>query len=162
MLVTILPLRKPSNDVVLSSDDPLEPNRRCIKARTGKINDPVKLDLQKAEREAAMLGDDRASSKVKLGKETLAVELWASGKIEATPYGTFARMMNKQKGSDGNGSSVKSATMKSTLKFDHFNYPKDKASMDKEMPRGKRIFPADSDRSRIFGDMPNAEQKTIR
>mmetsp|Transcript_10835 Transcript_10835/g.16340 ORF Transcript_10835/g.16340 Transcript_10835/m.16340 type:complete len:110 (-) Transcript_10835:1322-1651(-) len=75
-------------------DDPLEPNRRCIKAKTGKLKDPVHIDAQKAEAESSMLGSKVKNGTQKLCKETLNVELWGSGKIEGTPYGSFAKMMD--------------------------------------------------------------------
>ena len=139
----------------------MEPNKRCIKAKTGFLKDPVKIDAQKAAAEGAMLGPGaegamdstgggckKGSKKVQqLCKETLDVELWAAGQIEATPYGTFSRIMNKNKNkAGGTGAaaeieSKKSATMASHIVFDHFSYPTGKASIDKEMPRGKRIHP---------------------
>ena len=84
--------------------------------------------------------------KQKLGKDTLAVELWASGQIEATPYGTFARIMNKSKSrgvgcESSNGGDKKNATLHSSVVFDHFSFPRGRAALDPEMPRGKRIHP---------------------
>jgi hypothetical protein len=125
-------------------DDPLEPNKRCIKAKTGYLKDPVKIDAQKAAAEGAMLGPGVATGpKHKLCKETLDVQLWASGQIEATPYGTFAKIMDKSRTSGGAGAEdgAKSATMRSSVVFDHFDYPTGRAAIDKEMPRGKRIHP---------------------
>lgn len=130
--------RKPAifNDIIIESEyDPLEPNRRCIKAKTGKLKDPVKIDAQKAESESSMLGIKKV--KQPLGKETLPVELWHSGKIEATPYGSFAKLMN----SHSEDHAKKNQTMKSKVVFDHFNYPSGKDAIDKEMPVGKRCYP---------------------
>lgn len=127
----------------------MEPNKRCIKAKTGYLKDPVKIDAQKAAAEGAMLGpgaEGRSGKPQQLCKETLDVQLWASGQIEATPYGTFSRIMNKNKsktGGDGAAplEAAKSATMQSHIVFDHFDYPRTRESIDKEMPRGKRIHP---------------------
>lgn len=156
--------RKPAifRDIIIESEyDPLEPNRNCIKARTHKLNDPPKLGLQKAEREASMLGSASGSRKKEpLGKDTLNVELWASGQIEATPYGIFSKMMNKPRTGgfqdDALSSSNKSATLKSHIVFDHFDFPKGKDAIEPEMPRGKRIYPevVYTDPSRIFGNLP--------
>jgi hypothetical protein len=155
-------------------DDPLEPNRRSLKAKTGKLYDPVKISAIKAETEASMLGDETALKSKKpqqLGKETLAVELWASGQIEATPYGTFARMMNKKRDSGGNSDATtptagqgKSVTLRSNITFDHFNYPKGKAAIDNEMPKGKRIHPEAvySDPGRVFGSLSKEAVAEIR
>lgn len=124
------------NDIIIESEyDPLEPNRRCIKAKAGYLKDPVKIDAQKAESESNMLGLKRP--KQKLGKDTLPVELWRSGQIEATPYGSFAKLMD----SAGSNKQKKNQTMQSKVPFDHFSFPKGKEAIDKEMPRGKRIHP---------------------
>ena len=132
--------RKPAifNDVIIEAEyDPLEPNRRCIQARTGYLKDPCDIDAQKAETESSMLGIKQP--KQKLGKDTLNVELWRSGKIEGTPYGSYAKMMNKQK--DGGGHASKTANKgRSNLVLDHFDYPTGRESVDKEMPRGKRCY----------------------
>lgn len=89
--------------------------------------------------------------KQKIGKETLNVELWASGQIEATPYGVAAKMMNA---SNSKQNPNKAITMKSSVKFDHFEYPKGKEHLDLEMPRGKRTIPladVDDTANRVFG-----------
>lgn len=132
-------------DIIIESEyDPLEPNRRAIKAQTGKMKDPTLMILQKHEDESGTL---HGKKKTQLGRDSLNVELWASGQIEATPYGRFNKMMGiadgeaKESGrSNGSAQKSVSGTMRSSVKFDHFNYPKDKASLDAEMPKGKRII----------------------
>lgn len=159
--------RKPAifRDIIIESEyDPLEPNRRCIKAKTGYLKDPVKIDAQKAAAESSMLGTKGKVAKQKLGKETLAVELWASGQIEATPYGTFARMMNKSGGgSSPTGQQKKNATMLSNVVFDHFDYPKGKAALNPEMPRGKRIHPITihANPGKTLGKLPEQGQRQL-
>jgi hypothetical protein len=131
--------RKPAifRDIIIESEyDPLEPNRRAVKAKTKKLKDPTMIDQQKAESEEAMLGSDIPKKEVRRGKDTLPVHLWAAGQIEATPYGSFAKMMDN---SVGGGKLT--ATMKSNVVFDHFNFPYGKAAIDKEMPLGKRVYP---------------------
>lgn len=130
-------------DIIIESEyDPLEPNRRAIKAKTGKMKDPTLMILQKHEDESGTLVTKK---KTQLGRDSLNVELWASGQIEATPYGRFNKMMGIDGGEAGssqpNSSTQKAPnpTMRSAVNFDHFNYPKDKASLDAEMPKGKRI-----------------------
>lgn len=144
----------------LNIDDPLEPNRRCIKATTQKLKDPVKISQLKSEAEAAMLVGSTVRNKEPLGKDTLNVELWASGKIEATPYGSFAKMMSSEQNHDN---SSRSATMKSSIHFNHFEYPKGKAAIDEEMPKGKRVYPTIiySDPGRIFGHLPPEVEREI-
>eukprot|EP00981_Chlorochromonas_danica_P010734 scaffold3351_cov160-Ochromonas_danica.AAC.2 len=147
-----------------------KPNRHCIQAKTGRLHDPPKLGLQKAEREASMLGDDpKKRVKQPLGKVTLDVEQWASGKIEATPYGTFAKMMNKPHPStasspnrEGSSDITRNATLRSHIFFDHYSYPKGRDVIDAEMPKGKRIYPSVTytDPGRVFGHLPlNVEQE---
>jgi len=164
------------------ADDPMEPNKRCIKAKTGFLKDPVKIDEQKAAAEGAMLGPgaDGLRSKTKLCKETLDVQLWAAGQIEATPYGTFSRIMNKNnknksKSSKETGAGAgaaegsqvekaKSATMRSHVVFDHFDYPRTRAALDQEMPRGKRIQPIliYADPKKVFNDrVPRAFEEEL-
>jgi hypothetical protein len=104
-----------------------------------KLKDPCKLDAQKAAVESAMLGSPSKRSTVKLGKDTLPVEQWATGKIEATPYGTFAKMMDSSGGEKK--ASKMNPTRQSNIVLDDFNYPRGKLAVDAEMPRGKRIFP---------------------
>jgi hypothetical protein len=117
--------------------------------------------MQKAEKELSMLGAEHAPPKVPLGKQTLDVQLWASGQIEATPYGTFAKMMNKPRNVGENG--VKSATLRSNVAFDHFNFPRGKGALEKEMPRGKWIYPEVnySDPGRIFRVLPPDVEREI-
>lgn len=144
-------------------DDPLEPNRRCVQAKTRKLKDPVDISNQKAEEEASMLqGGVASKSRKPRCKDTLNVELWASGKIEATPYGTFAKMMDKPATSKNGDDAGQSATLRSHIAFDHFNFPKGKAAIDVEMPRGKRIYPTVtySNPGKIFGHLsPQAEKE---
>lgn len=136
----------------LCIDDPLEPNRRAIKAKTMRLTDPTKLDSQKAEEEGSILNGTKSFQK--LGKETLNVELWATGKIESTPYGISKKMME----STAAPCPLKSKTMQSNVKFDHFDYPKGNDAVRSEMPRGKRtqLFGSASDTSgRLFGRVPH-------
>lgn len=131
--------KKPSifRDIIIESEyDPLEPNRRSIKARTKRLIDPTHIEAQKAAEEGSMLQvDGNLATKAKLCKETLATELWAAGQIEATPYGCFSKMMSSDTPGDGN------PTQRSNVKFDHFDYPKGKGALDVEMPKGKRTIP---------------------
>ena len=92
-----------------------------------------------------MEGSSKGGKK-QLGKDTLHVELWASGKIEGTPHGRFGRMMATSSGK-GNPRS------KSNVVFDDYTYPTGAASLTKELPIGKRIFPSIiyANPGRVFG-----------
>jgi hypothetical protein len=142
-------------------DDPLEPNRRAIKAKTKKLKDPTLLDQQKAESESNMLGG--SIKKHVWGKDTLNVELWAAGKIEATPYGAFSKMMSNKR--TDNEPEIKSVneSMKSKVVFDHFAYPSGKAALDPEMPKGKRVFPTTvyANPRKVFGSIDDAARKDL-
>ena len=133
--------RKPAifRDIIIESEyDPLEINKLSINAKTGKLKDPLNIDRQKAEGEMAMVGlsiqDDYNTT------DRLAVPLWAKGKIESTPYGMFASMMNEDD-SEGGGEKKPAAAKKpkgvSNVVFDDFNYPIGKAAVDLEMPPPK-------------------------
>jgi len=154
-------------DIIIESEyDPLEPNRNCVKATTSRLQDPVKISEIKAEKEGSMLktGSRKSTKKAAaaLGKDTLDVQQWASGKIEATPYGTFAKMMSSSGHTSGE-ESQKSLTMQSHIFLDHFDYPKGRDAIDSEMPKGKRVFPTTvySDPSRVFGHLPPAVEQEI-
>jgi hypothetical protein len=119
-------------DIIIESEyDPLEANRKSIKAKTSLLKDPLNIDVQKAAAELGMLGmslNDAGHKK----SDRLAVPQWAKGKIEATPYGMFASMMD-----DGEEKKSEDKNRKSNVVFDDFNYPKGKAAVDKEMPPPK-------------------------
>jgi hypothetical protein len=137
---------------IMHIDDPLEPNRRAIKTKTVRLTDPTKLDSQKAEEEGSILNGTKSFQK--LGKDTLNVELWATGKIESTPYGVSMKMM----GSSAAPCPMKSKTMQSNVKFDHFDYPKGNDAVRSEIPRGKRIQllgSTDDTSRRLFGQSPH-------
>lgn len=126
--------RKPAifRDIIIESEyDPLETNRKSIKAKTQMLKDPLNIDKQKAQAEMGMIGlsleDDGH-----IRSDRLAVPQWAKGKIEATPYGMFATMMD-----DGDAKKEEDKNRKSNVVFDDFNYPKGKAAVDKEMPPPK-------------------------
>jgi len=136
--------RKPAifRDIIIESEyDPLEINKASIRAKLGKLKDPLNIDRQKAETEMAMVGlkivDDYNTT------DRLAVAMWAKGKIESTPYGMFASMMNEdddKPGSAGgkrNPPEAKKPKGASNVVFDDFDYPVGKAAVDKEMPNPK-------------------------
>ena len=151
-------------DIIIEAEyDPLEPNRRSIKANVGKLKDPTMIDIQKAEAEGSMLGGKKVKSL--LGKDTLDVKLWAAGKIESTPYGTFAKMMGANGANeDVSRSHAKSnPTSKSALFFNDFEFPRTKAAIDAEMPKGKRTFVKKiySDPGRVFSNMTTDDVREL-
>jgi hypothetical protein len=122
-------------DIIIESEyDPLEINRCSLHSKVHTLKDPLKIDAQKASAEMSMVSNNKPTSfKVQATKsDRLAPKLWASGKIEATPYGMFASMMS------GSEQKVTGESLrKSNVQFDHFNYPRGKAVVDKEMPNPK-------------------------
>lgn len=162
--------RKPAifRDIIIESEyDPLEPNRRCFKAKTAMLEDPVKISEIKARKEASMLGTSTKGALIQkpvLGKDTLDVKLWASGQIEATPYGTFAKMMSTTNSNSSSSPHEKrSKTMQSHIHFDHFAFPKGRSAIDEEMPKGKRIYPEIiySDPARVFAGLSENDKKEL-
>ena len=122
-------------DIIIESEyDPLEPNRRAIKASTGKLKDPTRHILQKTIDEMVMLDPDYGKSGVNQGgKYTLPTEMWAAGKIEATPHGRFGKMM-----ASANNEEKRKRAPRSKVVFDEYDFPQGKGATDSEMPRGKR------------------------
>merc|ERR1711916_400744 len=106
------------------------------------MGDPTLMLLRKADEVARMLDDDETNKVLKIAKPnatktTLPVELWASGKIEGTPHGRFMKMMNTKP--------KNTPTMKSNWALDDYNFPRGKAVVDAEMPKGKRPYPKNVD-----------------
>jgi hypothetical protein len=167
--------RKPAifRDIIIESEyDPLEPNRQSLKAQTMMLNDPVRISQIKAYQEASMLttthsnnnNPTSSSGKSPLGKDTLNVELWAAGKIEATPYGSFAKLMKSTNHTNnGNQEQQKSKTMQSHIFFDHYTFPKGRDVIDAEMPKGKRIVPQLNvgNPGDVFGNLPPDFKKEL-
>lgn len=122
-------------DIIIESEyDPLEPNRRSIKAATGKLRDPTLHILQKTIDEMVMLDPEYGKAGERQGgKYTLPTEMWASGKIEATPHGRFGKMM-----ASANNEEKRKRAPRSKVVFDEYNFPTGKAITDSEMPRGKK------------------------
>ena len=117
-------------DIIIESEyDPLVPNRNCIKVTSGRIKDPIKRSIQRTCEEKNI--DDRIIKT----RETLDVLDWATGKIEATPHGFFAKMMSGNKPKN----TAKSKTMESRVAgcLDQYNIARGKGVLDKEFPRGK-------------------------
>ena len=69
-------------------------------------------------------------------RETLEITSWGAGKIEATPHGYFAKLMDEAKPPAGDKG--KSKTFESNIPFDHYNVSVGSAATDKEFPVGKR------------------------
>ena len=115
-----------------------------------KFADPTKFDALKADEEGSMLNGKKKEQK--LGRYTLNAELWATGKIEATPHGVAMKMINAV----AVPRSVKSKSMESSVKFDHYDFPKGDDAVRNEMPRGKKTqnftdSVAHKSSGRIFG-----------
>jgi hypothetical protein len=122
-------------DIIIESEyDPLEPNRRAIKASTGKLKDPTLHILQKTVDEMVMLDPEFGKTgENRGGKYTLPTEMWASGKIESTPHGRFGKMM-----ASANNEEKRKRAPRSKVVFDEYQFPRGKGATDSEMPRGKK------------------------
>jgi len=168
-------------DIIIESEyDPLEPNLHAIKTNTMRLKDATHVSQQKAEEENSMLGPNAQaeqpapgtkgasgkpqpipySSKAK-AKEMLPVELWNAGKIEATPYGSFEKLMDSAPSDKPN---KRASGQKSHGVGDHYNYPRTKEALEKEMPKGKRIHPQTmyANPSRVFNALPESAQLEIK
>jgi len=136
-------------DIIIESEyDPLEPNRRAIKVSAADVQDPCRRVVDKNLEEAGMLASPQALKAMRKPKvrETLEVEDWASGKIEATPHGFFAKIMS-QKTTPSSEPQQLSGTWRSEIPFDHYHVARGKEVTDLEFPRGKRTKPPTIDKS---------------
>lgn len=132
--------KKPSifRDIIIESEyDPLELNRKSIKINTGRLIDPIKRLIQKHDEEADTLV---SSGKKELGfRKSLDTKMWATGKIEDTPHGCFARMMR-----EGRTQSERTIKLsRSKIDFDHYNIPIGKDALRGEFPGGKKVTGTD-------------------
>jgi hypothetical protein len=121
-------------DIIIESEyDPLIPNSNCVKVTTGVLKDPIKRSVQRTLEEHGGSGSlEQHKAKV---RETLHVQEWATGKIEATPHGFFAKMMkeggNRKPRNKGGESRVDKC-------LDQYNIQRGKAVLDLEFPAGKK------------------------
>ena len=119
-------------DIIIESEyDPLEPNRNCIKVPTRDIRDPCRRVLDKALDERVDLPRHELERMRRAKqREILHVEEWATGKIEATPHGFFAKMMKEKtaKTAGTGGAETTNSTFKSEIPFDHYNVLKARRS----------------------------------
>lgn len=128
-------------DIIIESEyDPLEPNRHCIKYASAHLKDPLKRVLDKHHEETSML-DTVADRPPRMPKphvrDMLEAREWATGKIEATPHGYFAKLTD-----DNNPGPKHSKTFASALPLDHYDVATGPDCTNREFPVGKRTFPA--------------------
>jgi len=131
-------------DIIIESEyDPLEPNRHSIRVPSSDVVDPCSRAVDKNIEEVGMLASPkqvRAMKKPK-AREVLHVEEWATGKIEATPHGFFAKIMKSSENKPKLDPSQLSGTWRSDIPFDHYTIARGKQVTDSEFPRGKRTQP---------------------
>lgn len=141
-------------DIIIESDyDPFVVNRAGVRYKAGKLDDPTKRVLARYSEEQNMIPSmqgpaDAGKAQGKPSRGALDVHMWATGKVESTPHGYFAKLMADPKerrsnagDADGEGSSADPYA--SNIDMDHFAYPRGKDAIDAEFPRGKRTdYPA--------------------
>ncbi|CAN0035966.1 unnamed protein product [Pylaiella littoralis] len=130
-------------DIIIESEyDPLEPNRRAIKAKVGRLRDPCSRVLDKRAEENG-LGDKGADRMGALVRESFDVELWEERKVHDTPHGFFAKMMGREAARNKMGGGAKtSKTYTSTIKMDDYNVDYGRDIVTKEFPKGKKTYQA--------------------
>jgi len=104
-------------------------------------HDPLKLELNTAVNPA----DGHVGTKPQLCRSTLSTTLW--NQLHSTPYGRFDRMITSATpliGPNGEAYCV------SRVPFDHYNIARDRESLLRELPRGKRTAGLEQAPSRIF------------
>lgn len=88
-----------------------------VKARTGRVKDPVRLSLNKHDEESELAGHGPSGPKE---RDILDATQWSDGKIQATPYGHFAHFVGKEH----NPTEMQKMMTRSKVEFDAYNYPK--------------------------------------
>lgn len=115
-------------------DGDTEPaSAHSLKARVGKVKDPVRLSLNKHNQESELAGRPKHAPKE---RATLDARQWADGKIQATPFGHFAHFVGKEH----KPTEMQKMMTKSKVSFDAYNYPTDGHSKD-TFPSGKKTYP---------------------
>ncbi|CAM9673937.1 unnamed protein product [Laminaria digitata] len=132
-------------DIIIESEyDPLEPNRRAIKAQVRRLHNPCSRVLDKrAEENGILAAEAGAGATNPVMRETFNVELWDERRVEDTPHGFFAKMMGREAVKDKlGGEKTTSKTYKSTVKMDDYNVDHGRDIVTKEFPKGKRTYQA--------------------
>jgi len=168
---------KPSifRDIIIETEyDPLEVNRRAIKAKVPLLKDPLNIDKQKSDAEEALVEPSKRKVERRGGKDTLDVKLWAKEKIVGTPYGIFAKLMEDSSkksidddhDSENNAKAAAAPRPLSNVHFDHFSFPTGSAgivAVNKELPRGKsqgrKVY---ADPSKIFPYAPQVREELLK
>ena len=75
-------------------------------------------------------------------RETLEITSWGAGKIEATPHGYFAKLMDEAKPPAGDKG--KSKTFESNIPFDHYLTAKTKIAKSQNSRRSSTPLPSAS------------------
>lgn len=142
-------------DIIIESEyDPLEPNRRSIKARVTQLCDPCSRVLDKRVEENALLSaGEGVSGGTPLAREILDVELWEAQRIKDTPHGFFAKMMNRENNKSKTGcKTATSKTYQSSLKMDDYNIDRGRDIVTKEFPKGKKTYMAGDEYAPLTSD----------
>eukprot|EP00752_Nemacystus_decipiens_P010646 g9482.t1 len=131
-------------DIIIESEyDPLEPNRRAVKARVGRLRDPCSRVLDKRAEENGLLVDKGAGGMGAMLRESFDVELWEERKVHDTPHGFFAKMMGREAARNKMGhAKTTSRTYKSTIRMDDYNIDRGMDIVTKEFPKGKKTYKA--------------------
>jgi hypothetical protein len=113
--------------------NPYIPNQHvpCVKM---SIDDPTLKVFTKAKEEMSLVPGlgDAPSHLAKSARYMLEVTKWGTGKIESTPHGHFAKMLDHdEKGKELPKNAATSRTLKPGY-VNHYQVPKGKAVMDKE------------------------------
>ncbi|CAM9295211.1 unnamed protein product, partial [Discosporangium mesarthrocarpum] len=130
-------------DIIIASEyDPLEPNRRAIKACVGKLHNPCSRVLDKRSEENSLLATEGAPQPPPLGRPMLDVQLWEAFRIKDTPHGFFAKLMSAGGGNSKNKPAAVSKTYQSNFKLDSYDIVRGRDIVTKEFPKGKKTYAA--------------------
>ncbi|KXZ46813.1 hypothetical protein GPECTOR_40g547 [Gonium pectorale] len=154
-------------DVIIEQDyNPLTAGQAAIRIPTGDIQDPLKRDMLKGERERQLmmssgtllasgsgrggLGSSGRSASAGpqgagpgLGKETLDTRAWGELAVTATPYGHCNDGMGAYIVRPLSGSAVRT---NSRVPMDHYDFPRGNEAAAAETTPGKRLVPGPEQR----------------
>jgi len=141
-------------DIIIESEyNPFESKRAVIKVdaqpRGDKCWDGIKDPLNEQIEKVMEIHKNKTAADMPIkgkdpSKATLPLREWATGVIEDTPHGFAYKLFEKSIREMDLTFEEKQQRAKrniSTLHMDHYRFPKGKAAMAAEYPKGKKCFP---------------------
>jgi len=118
-------------DIIIESEyDPFVAHKKLMRYQMSDLSDPLKQEVNAFN----TLPSGKLKPKPKWGRDSLPVTLW--DKLDSTPFGRFDRLLV-----DNPPPQEPRADRPhfSRVNFDHYRISTNRADLDREFPRGKRI-----------------------